>query len=92
MVMHGSIPFGTMYCTYTQSYCTELGLTLDDEQLALDFVKAIKKKDDSIRTTEEQKILKAVKKLEKEASRSGHKHLGRYKEQQILRLIPFMFD
>ena len=50
MVMHGSIPFGTMYCTYTQSYCTELGLTLDDEQLALDFVKAIKKKDDSIRT------------------------------------------
>ena len=90
--MHGSIPFGTMYCTYTKSYCTELGLNLDDEQLALDFVKAIKKKDDSIRTTEEQKILKAVKKLEKKASRSGHKHMGRYKRQQILRLIPFMFD
>lgn len=90
MVMHGSIPFGTMYCTYTQSYCTELGLTLDDEQLALDFVKAIKKKDDSIRTTEEQKIFKEFKKLEKEASRSGR--MGRYKRQQILRLIPFMFD
>ena len=90
--MHGSIPFGTMYCTYTQSYCTELGHTLDDEQHALDFVKAIKKKDDSIRTTEEKKILKAVKKLEKEASRSRFKDMGRYKEQQILRLIPFMFD
>ena len=92
MVMHGSIPFGTMYCTYTQSYCTELGHTLDDEQHALDFVKAIKKKDDSIRTTEEKKIFKEFKKLEKKASRSGHKHMGRYKEQQILRLIPFMFD
>lgn len=92
MVMHGSIPFGTMYCTYTQSYCTELGYTLDDEQHALDFVKAIKKKDDSIRTTEEKKIFKEFKKLEKKASRSGHKHMGRYKEQQILRLIPFMFD
>ena len=78
MVMRGSIPFGTMYCTLTQSYCTELGHALDDEQFALDFVKAIKKKDDSIRTTKEKKILKEVKKLEKKTSRSGHKHMGKY--------------
>ena len=44
MVMRGSIPFGTMYCTLTQSYCTELGHALDDEQFALDFVRQSKGK------------------------------------------------
>ena len=89
MVMRGSIPFGTMYCTLTQSYCTELGHALDDEQFALDFVKAIKKKDDSIRTTKEKKILKEVKKLEKKTSRSGHKHMSGYARREILKLVEF---
>ena len=30
MALAGKIPFGTMYCTYTQSYCTKLGFSLDD--------------------------------------------------------------
>ena len=84
MVMRGSIPFGTMYCTLTQSYCTELGHALDDEQFALDFVKVIKRKDDSIRTTKEKKILKEVKKLEKKTSRSR-----RYARREILKLVEF---
>ena len=73
MTMHGSIPFGAMYCTYTQSYCTELGHALDDEQVVLDIVKTIKKKDNSIRTTEEKKILKEFNKFQ----RSGRKVSGR---------------
>ena len=34
------IPFGTMYCTYTKSYCTKLGLSLDTEQIAWNSIKA----------------------------------------------------
>ena len=89
MVMRGSIPFGTMHCTLSQSYCTKLGHALDDEQFALDFVKSIKRKDDSIRTTKEKKILKVVEQLEKKTSRSGHKHMGRYARREILKLVEF---
>ena len=31
MKLGGKIPFGTMYCTYTQSYCTKLGRALDNK-------------------------------------------------------------
>ena len=34
MTLAEKIPFGTMYCTYTQSYCTKLGHILDNEQIA----------------------------------------------------------
>ena len=65
-----------MYCTFTTSYCTKLGHTLDDEQLVTDVVKAIKKKDDAIVTSEEKELLKMVKKVKHEVGRSGHKAVG----------------
>ena len=40
MLLAKKIPFGTMYCTYTQSYCTKLGLSLDTEQIAWNSIKA----------------------------------------------------
>ena len=39
MLLAKKIPFGTMYCTYTQSYCTKLGLSLDTEQIAWNSIK-----------------------------------------------------
>ena len=49
MALAGKIPFGTMYCTYTQSYCTKLGFSLDDTvQSAWHLVEA-KENKDSIR-------------------------------------------
>ena len=71
MTFHGSIPFGKMYCTFTTSYCTQLGHTLDDDQLIIDVVKAIKKKDEVIVTSEERELLKMVKKVKHQVGRSG---------------------
>ena len=69
MTLAETIPFGTMYCTYTQSYCTQLGHILDNEQIAWNIVKAIKNKEASIRTEKEQKILGKVHKIEEKAKK-----------------------
>ena len=74
MKLRGKIPFGTMYCTYTQSYCNKLGHLLDDEQLAWNVVEAIKDKDTSMRTKGEKDILEKAKKLK------GHNKAKLYKE------------
>ena len=69
MAIRGKIPFGTMYCTYTSSYCTKLGHYLDNEQLAWNVVKAIKRKDNSIRTQDEKKVLEKVEKMKNRSTK-----------------------
>ena len=76
MTLYGYVPLGNMYCTFTTSYCTKLGHTLDDEQFVTDVVKAIKKKDDSIVTSNEKELLEMVKKVKHEVGRSGKKAVG----------------
>ena len=80
MTLKGKIPFGTMYCTFTPSCCTRLGYLLDNEQKAWNVVKAIKAKDDSIRTKEEKNFLEQAKKLEAQYKKKGYKKAKLYKE------------
>ena len=60
MVLAKKIPFGTMYCTYTQSYCTKLGLSLDTEQIAWN----------SIKTSTNKGLIRAKNEIEDESGSS----------------------
>ena len=80
MTLKGKIPFGTMYCTFTPSCCTRLGYLLDNEQQAWNVVKAMKAKDDSVRTKKEKDILEKAKKLKVQYKKKGYKKAKLYKE------------
>ena len=49
-----------MYCTYTKSYCTKLGLSLDTEQIAWN----------SIKTSTNKGLIRAKNEIEDESGSS----------------------